>query len=183
MIVEQNIGQHFTLTGNVFRNDMDQLISLQTLPGNQLVYQNSGSAVAKGIGVEFAGHTVQGLEGRASYGFTHTVGHQTEPVLANSPQHLAKLNLSVPVVRARLFAALDAQYTSARRTLAGNSVSGFAVFNGTLLGHALGKHLDLSASVYNIFDKKYFDPGRPQESEDVIQQNGRNFRIKLTGRF
>ena len=53
----------------------------------------------------------------------------------------------------------------------------------TLLGHALGKHLDLSASVYNLFDKKYFDPGRPEDVQDAIQQDGRNFRIKLTGRF
>lgn len=184
VIVEQNIGQHFTLSGNLFRNDIDQLISLETLPiSNQLVYQNSGNAVAKGIAVEFVGHTATGLEGRASYGYTHTVGHQPDPVLANSPQHLAKLNFSAPVVQKRLFAALDAQYTSSARTLAGNTVSGFAVFNVTLLGHTLGKHMDLSASVHNIFDKKYFDPGRPEDSEDAIQQNGRNFRIKFTGRF
>jgi len=184
VILEQDIGQHFTLTANTFRNDIDQLISLETVPiTNQLVYQNAGNAVAKGLGVEVAGHTAGGVEGRASYGFTHTVGRQPEPVLANSPQHLAKLNFSVPVVQRRLFAGLDAQYTSSARTLAGNTVSGFAVFNVTLLGHTLGKHMDLSASVYNIFDKKYFDAGRPEDPEDAIQQNGRNFRIKLTGRF
>jgi iron complex outermembrane receptor protein len=43
--------------------------------------------------------------------------------------------------------------------------------------------LDVSASVYNLFDTKYFNPGRPEDPEDAIQQNGRNFRIKLTGRF
>ena len=62
-------------------------------------------------------------------------------------------------------------------------MSGFSVFNVTLLGHTLGKHLDLSASVYNILDKKYFDPGRPEDPENEIQQDGRIFRIKLTGRF
>jgi len=86
-------------------------------------------------------------------------------------------------VRQRLFASLDAQYTSSRLTLAGNTVSGFPVFNLTLLGHTLGRHLDLSTSVYNLFDKKYFDPGRPEDPEDSIQQQGRSFRIKLTGRF
>jgi len=93
------------------------------------------------------------------------------------------LNLSYPLVPQRLFASLDAQYTSPVTTLAGNTVSGYSVFNVTLLGHTLGKHLDLSASVYNLFDKKYFNAGRPEDPEDAIQQDGRNFRIKLTGRF
>jgi iron complex outermembrane receptor protein len=78
---------------------------------------------------------------------------------------------------------VDAQYTSPRLTLAGNTVSGYGVVNVTLLGHALGKHLDLSGSVYNLFDKKHFDPGRPEDVEDSIEQDGRTFRIKLTGRF
>jgi outer membrane receptor protein involved in Fe transport len=67
--------------------------------------------------------------------------------------------------------------------LLGNTVNGFSVFNVTLLGHTFGKHLDLSTSVYNLLDKKYFDPGRPEDPEDAIQQDGRSFRIKLTGRF
>src|SRR6202043_922246 len=107
----------------------------------------------------------------------------TQQVLSNSPQHLGKLNLSYPVLPQRLFASADAQYTSSVQTLAGNTVSGFSVLNVTLLGHTLGKHLDLSASVYNVFNKKYFDAGRPEEVQDSIQQDGRNFRIKLTGRF
>ena len=91
--------------------------------------------------------------------------------------------MSVPVLRQRLFASLDAQYTSSVQTLAGNTLSGFSIFNFTMLGHSLGKHLDVSGSLYNLFNKKYFDPGRPEDPEDSIQQDGRNFRIKLTGRF
>jgi outer membrane receptor protein involved in Fe transport len=87
------------------------------------------------------------------------------------------------LVQQRLFAGVDAQYTSSAQTLAGNIDSGFSVVNFTLLGHALGKHLDLSGSVYNVFNKKYFEPGRPEDPEDSIQQDGRNFRIKLTTRF
>jgi iron complex outermembrane receptor protein len=86
-------------------------------------------------------------------------------------------------VQQHLFASFDAQYTSSVQTLAGNSVNGYSVLNFTMLGHSLGKHLDLSASVYNVFNKKYFDAGRPEDPEDTIQQDGRNFRIKVTARF
>jgi hypothetical protein len=41
----------------------------------------------------------------------------------------------------------------------------------------------VAASFFNVLDKKYFDPGRPEDPEDAIQQDGRNFRIKLTSRF
>jgi outer membrane receptor for ferrienterochelin and colicin len=183
-VVEQTLGQHFKLSGSVFRNWIDDLISLETNPSDgQSVYRNSQNADATGVEAELDGHLVWGLEGRASYSYTRTEQPVTHQILANSPQHLGKLNLSLPLARQQLFASLDAQYTSPVQTLAGNTVSGFSVFNFTLLGHTLGKHLDLSASVYNIFDKKYFDPGRPEDVQDAIQQDGRNFRVKITGRF
>ena len=182
-VVEQGIGQHYTLSGSVFHNWITDLISLETENSGQSIYFNSGKADATGLEIEFAGHWTGGIQGRASYSFVDAEEPDTHQLLTNSPRHLGKLNLSLPVVQHQFFASLDAQYTSPCLTLAGNRVSGFPIFNVTLLGHTLGKHLDLSASVYNLLDKKYFDPGRPEDPEDKIQQDGRNFRLKLTGRF
>ncbi len=186
-VVEQGLGQHFTLSGSVFRNSISDLISPVTLSDGQLQYQNAGQAVADGVELELDGQLADGIKGRASYSFVDAEEPNTQKLLSNSPRHLGKLDVSIPVVRRqgqqRLIASVDAQYTSSAQTLAGNTVSGFSVLNFTMLGHALGRHLDLSGSVYNVFNKKYFDPGRPEDPEDAIQQNGRNFRIKLTGRF
>ena len=183
-VVEQAVGQHFTVSGSVFRNWIDNLISLETNPADgQSVYQNSGQVIATGVEIELDGRLVSGLQGRASYSYTDTMQPVTNQTLANSPKQLGKLDLIVPLLQQRLFASLDAQYTSPVQTLAGNTVSGFSVFNVTLLGHTLGKHLDLSGSIYNILNKKYFDPGRPEDVQDEIQQDGRNFRVKLTARF
>jgi len=181
-VVEQALGQHFTVAGSIYRNWINNLISLETNPadGNS-IYENSGKVNATGVEVELDGRFAGGLQGRASYSYTAT--SQASATLPNSPRQLGKLNVSAPVVRKWLFASLDAQYTSPVQTLAANTISGFSVFNVTLLGHTLGKHLDVSGSIYNIFDKKYFDPGRPEDPEDAIQQDGRNFRIKITGRF
>jgi outer membrane receptor protein involved in Fe transport len=114
--------------------------------------------------------------GRAGYTFTGTTQLLIHQTLANSPQHLGKVNVSVPPMQHRLFADVDAQYTSSVGTLAGNMISGFTTFNVTLQGHTFTKHLDASASVYNILDKRYFDAGRPENPEDVIQEDGRNFQ-------
>ncbi len=183
-VVEQSFAEHFTLSGSVFHNSIDNLITLETNSAdNQQQYQNDDKAVATGAGVELNGHLASGLQGSASYTYINAEQPQTQQILSNSPQHLGKLNLSYPIVQHRLFASLDAQSTSSSRTLAGNTVNGFSVLNFTLLGHTLGKHMDLSGSVYNVFNKKYFDPGRPEDVQDTIQQDGRNFRIKLTVRF
>jgi outer membrane receptor for ferrienterochelin and colicins len=182
-VLEQGIGEHFRVSASVFQNWIGNLITLEIDPSNGLsVYRNSGDANATGMELELNARMPDGIEGTASYSFTHTAGEVTEPLLANSPEQLAKLNLSVPIWRRRLLGSVDAQYTSSRLTLAGPPVSGFAVVNVTLLGHTLGKHADLSTGIYNIFDKKYFDPGRPEDPENAIQQDGRNFRVKLTFR-
>jgi iron complex outermembrane receptor protein len=183
-VVEQGLGSHFKLSGSFFVNRLNDLIVAEIDPNNGLiVHHNAESANADGAEVELEGRSSVGLQGRASYSYTNAVDGTTRQLLSRSPQHLGKLNFIVPLWQQRLFASVDAQYTSPRETLAGNTVSGFSVFNVTLLGHALGKHVDVSASVYNILDKKYFDPGRPEDTQDEIQQDGRNFRIKTTVRF
>jgi outer membrane receptor for ferrienterochelin and colicins len=183
LVVEQQLGERFRLIGDLFHNNIDRLISLETNPSDgNFVYLNSGGAVAEGIAIEVEGRFGNGLQGKASFHYNH-VGSAPHLVLDNSPQELGKLNLIVPLSPKKLFASLDAQYTSPRQTVAGNAIAGFAVFNATLLGHSLGKHLDLSGSFYNILNKKYFDPGRPEDVENAIQQDGRNFRIKIIARF
>jgi outer membrane receptor for ferrienterochelin and colicins len=183
-VVEQTFGQHLTLSGSVFHNRISDLITLEPNPSDgHTLYENFERADATGVEVELDGHLASGVQGKASYTYTDTEQLITRQILANSPQHLGKLSLIYPVVQRRLFASLDAQYTSPVQTLVGNTVSGYSVFNVTLLGHTLGKHLDLSTSIYNILDKKYFNPGRPEDVQDAIQQDGRNLRIKITGRF
>jgi iron complex outermembrane receptor protein len=48
------------------------------------------------------------------------------------------------------------------------------------MGRNLGKHLQVSASTYNLFDRRYFDPGAAEHRQSAIQQDGRSFRLKLT---
>jgi outer membrane receptor for ferrienterochelin and colicins len=182
-VVEQSLGERVTLTGDVFHSWINHLITLETNPGDgNEIYLNAQRVNATGVEFEINARLAGGVQGTASYGYTVAQEPPLE-TLPNSPRHLGKLNVSVPVIRQRLFASVDAQYTSSVGTLAGNTVSGFGVFNATALGHAFGRHLDVSASVYNLLDKKYFNPGRPEDPEDAIQQDGRTFRVKLTAHF
>jgi len=183
--VEQGLGQHFELSSGVYRNRISDLITLVQIPTDQnFQYQNAGSAQATGMDVELSGRANNGVQGKASFDYVHAydegMGH---PALDNSPGPMAKLNVIVPLIDQRLTAGVEGQFLGRRLTLLQDSLSSYQVFNVTLLGHTVGKHLDLAASVFNVLDKRYFDPGRPEDPEDAIQQDGRSFRIKITGRF
>jgi len=183
--VQQRLGQYFQLSSGVYRNRIDDLITLVSVPtdGN-FQYQNNGNALATGMDVEFTGRATNGLQGKASFdyvdAFNDSAGH---PSLDNSPRRLAKFNLTVPLIEQSLLLGVDGQFLGRRLTLSQDSLSSYQVFNLTLLGHEFKKHLDVAASVFNVLDKKYFDPGRPEDPEDAIQQDGRSFRIKITARF
>ena len=181
--LEQGLGERLHLTANVFRNQLSQLIVEEPNSSGLLVFQNTTGAGIDGFSTELDARFPDGLQGKASYSYTDNQRTPFTQVLTRSPEHLAKLNLIVPMLQQRLFASLDSQFNGPATTLLGASTSSFQVFNLTLLGHAIGKHLDISASVYNLLDKKYFDPASPGLPEDRIQQDGRNFQIKLTGRF
>jgi len=183
--VEQGLGQHFQLSGGVYNNQIDNLISLASVPSDRdFQYQNSGNAQATGMDVELSGRASNGLQGKASFDYVDAYNDgAVHSSLDNSPGPMAKLNVIVPLIDQRLTAGVEGQFLGRRLTLLQNSLSSYQVFNVTLLGHTVGKHLDLAASVFNVLDKRYFDPGRPEDPEDAIQQDGRSFRIKITGRF
>ena len=65
----------------------------------------------------------------------------------------------------------------------GGEAEAFWVANVTLFTQKLLSGVSFSASVYNLFDQQYGDPGAEEHRQDVIGQDGRTFQLKLTYRF
>ena len=177
---EQSFLEHFLLSTSVFHSTMSDLITQEPVAGDLLIFQNVQSVKSSGLELELKGRLPQGFDGSASYSFQETRDRDTNQFLSNSPRNLGKLNLTQPFFRHRLFASLNAQYRSRIETLDGTSVSPFSVVNLNLLGHKIGGHADLSAGIYNLFDKTYYDPPSTEDSEERIQQDGRMFRVRVT---
>jgi iron complex outermembrane receptor protein len=160
------------------------LITLTTDPfDNLLVFKNIGEVEAKGLEFELEGKWESGLTGRISYTFQEAEDKQTGQTLTNSPQHLAKINLIYPLLKDRVFAGFEEQYTSRRKTLEGDFAKASYLTNITLFSKNLVKNLEASVSFYNLFNYRYGDPGSEEHVQDIIAQDGRSFRIKLTYRF
>ena len=179
---EQILGGNFKVSADLFYNKISRLITLQPDLANSVsIFDNSVSAHAIGSEVELTGKSASGLVGSLSLSLVNADSGGRD--LDNSPGQLAKIRVSRPLRGKWLFGAIEGQYIAPRRDFFGGRVGSYQVFDATLLARSLGKHLDLSASLYNILNKKYADPSRPEEPVTQIPQDGRNFRIKVTGRF
>jgi iron complex outermembrane receptor protein len=184
LVYEQYIGNFLMGSISGFYYTIQDLITQTTdAVDNTLVFTNADKVEAKGIEIELDGKWPSGFEGRVSYSIQNAKNKATGKTLTNSPAQLVKLNLIAPLVREQLFGGLELQYTSKRKTLAGSYAGGFYVTNLTFFSQNLLKGLEISGSVYNLFNKKYGDPGGEEHVQNILQQDGRTFRIKVTYLF
>jgi outer membrane cobalamin receptor len=180
LVLEQYLGKGLRLSGTVFMNTIDDLISLDT---TTTLFENAGVIDSRGSELTFDGKFRNGASIRLGYAIQDTRIRDNDEPLSNSPRHLAKFHLYFPFAGTKLSAGTEVLYTSGRLTLAGNDVGGYTVVNLTLLSQDVAPGLTLSLSAYNLLDKTYFDPGSAGNIQDTLQQNGRNYRLKFIWKF
>lgn len=184
IVWEQDLGKGFRATAVGYENRIGGLISQMLDPLDGLIiFDNLDRVRAVGAEIEVEGKWSNGLQGTASFTLQRTEDRLTGEILTNSPASLAKLSMIAPLSKGRLFLSLEEFYISKRKTLDGNFAAGSWLTNMRLFGQNLGKGLELSAGVYNLFGAVYGDPGGEEHIQDVIIQNGRSFRLKLTFLF
>ncbi len=184
LVLEKYIGKNIRGVVSAFHFKIDDLITLQEDPADGLsVYTNVDRTETDGIEVELEGKWMNNIEGRISYTFQESENTQTGKVLPNSPRHLAKLNLTTPLAGKKLLAGLECQYTSNRKTLDDNDTGSVLITNLTMLSRNLVEGLKVSLGVYNLFNRNYGDPGSPDHEQDIIKQDGRTYRFKITYAF
>jgi iron complex outermembrane receptor protein len=185
LVLEQFIGHNLRGVASIYYYEINDLITLVTDPADDLlVYVNAKDDItAKGLELELEGKWEGGWQGRIGYTLQDTEDEDTGKTLSNSPKHLVKANLVTPLLNERLFAGMEVQYTSKRDAVRGKELDAFTVANLTLTAPNVWKNLDLSASIYNVFDENYDDPGSEEHLQDGIEQDGRLYRVKLSYQF
>ncbi len=184
VILERQLNRNLRATIGCFRYVMENLIDQYMNPEDGLlVFKNLGEVQATGAELTLLGRWDCGLQSRVSYSYVEAEDQGTEETLVDSPKHLAKLNLLMPVVPERLFAGLEILYDSKAKTLSGDYTDDFTLTNLTLTYVSRSKRLEIAASVYNLLDVDYAYPGFGEHAQDMIVQDGRTFRVGLTYRF
>jgi outer membrane receptor for ferrienterochelin and colicins len=182
---DQGINRYLRSTLSGYYNRMDNLIAFEN--GGYVNF--NADTIGMDIGLE--AKWLDYFTARASYSLQRTEDRDANVGLPDSPENMIKLNISAPLLKDKIFAGLEVQYTSQSKTvfdnfpatIPGPNSPGYTVVNFTLYSQNLIKNLDLSASVYNLLNTKYYEPASNFHLEPYIQQDGINFRLKLTYHF
>src|SRR6185295_4565684 len=90
-----------------------------------------------------------------TYALQSAVDQITHDELPNSPRHMLKARISVPIRRS--FVSVEEQYLSSRNTLSGSHVGAAAIVNVTVV-QPLARSWELFGTIRNLFDVDYADP-------------------------
>jgi len=183
LVFEQYLGTKYRISVSGFHNRVDGLISQQLDEDGRITFNNVDNLDIKGMDFELEGKWAKGVQGQFSYTLQQSEQRQTRFPLSNSPRHLAKMNLRAPLFGGRLIPGLSILYTSRRKTLGEGYASGFLLPSFTLSSGKFLKRFDVSISAYNFTDRMYGDPGAEEHRQELIPQDGRTVRAKITFRF
>jgi len=181
LVYERSLTESLRFSASGYHYNIEGLIQETRDPatGNNM-FSNLDQVRANGLEVQLEGHYVRGTELRASYALQHAKDESTGLELTNSPRHLAKGNVSVPLYLNQLIGSLEIQYQGSVIAPARTAVDDFTLVNFTLLEQLRAKGPRFSASVYNLFATRYRTAGSGNTLQDAIGQNGRTFSVGLT---
>lgn len=183
-VVQQYLGLNLWGTVDLYYQRVNGVITQQTDPADGLlVYENTDSVEGKGIEFELEAKWQNGIRARWSYALQRQYNLTAGTSLTNSPAHLVKFNGILPLFQDKLFLGVEEQYTADRKTLAGRRARDFFITNVTLFSEKIFHRLEMSATIYDLFNRKHDDVGAGEHVQDKIRQDGRGFRFKLTYRF
>ena len=183
VVAEQYLGSHWRGTVSLFRNEISDLIDLADDTPGFAHFANTGDVRVNGAEAEIEGKWDNGLLLRASYTRQEAVTEISGREIVNSPAHMLKAQVSVPVFRDKIFGSIEMLYASDRLTAHRERAGDAWLLNATLYSRDIAPGLEFSASVYNLLDQKYGTPVSDVFRQESIAQDGRTFRLKVTYRF
>jgi iron complex outermembrane receptor protein len=177
-VLEQRVGESVRATGSLFYSQIDDLIAVGTDPLDGLmVFDNREARKSFGLESTVEGNWTGGWKSRVSWTVQRTEDAATDSRLPNSPAHQLKLHLIAPLLGERFFVSSELQYTSDRETVYGTNAGNALLVHLTLDAPDLIAGISVQASVRNLFDEHYYDPGSTEHAQPRIEQNGRTLFI------
>jgi outer membrane receptor for ferrienterochelin and colicins len=180
LVWEESLSQRLRSSLSVFTYDVSDIVQLGTVETaafeQPYAFTNAGGVRARGIEAEVEMSLFARVSARASHAFVRTRHRETGAIVTNSPQHLTKAALQLPLKLLTL--GLEGHYVGSRMTTSGERLPGFFLQNVVLTAPA-HSHVEVSAGLYNAFDVSYADPGAEEHRQPSIPQDGRTFQARL----
>ncbi|MDP3280986.1 MAG: TonB-dependent receptor [Nitrosomonas sp.] len=176
---------NMNLRATVYAWDMHNIIALGIDPvsGLSQYQQTSQKVLARGTELSLDKTWNWGARLRSSFGIQNA--EQQDSHLTNSPYHLGKLNISIPIpLITGLRAGYELQYYGKRKTLDGTHTDNYVLSNLNLVTNVPQvKGLEASLSFYNLFNENYQHPAADTNWQNFFWQPGRTVRLRMDYRF
>jgi outer membrane receptor for ferrienterochelin and colicins len=183
LIYEETLSRHHRLSVSAYHYRIQDLISQAVDIDGQPYYANLDCAHATGAEIEGEGMYDNGVQARVSYTRQRTHDCLANRDLVSSPHHLAKASALAPVLGERLSAGAELQFQSRSRTLTNDYAASFWTANLVFSSRFSQQRLEITGGIYNAFDRQYGYPGAGEHLQDVIEQDGRTYRVRLIKNF
>ncbi len=185
---EVGVGYNFTkhIKGNInyfYNRIRDRIVRVPVRTGRQI--QNSGGARIQGIEAEFKADFGNDNYASANYTFQKAEDTTHRNRLPDVPVHKANFDLNIgfcKYVNANLHTFVSGprprEDGDTRRDLPSHTLVDL-----TLIGKNFLNNFEIRSSVFNLFDKKYYDPSPQNTVPTDYPQPGRSFMVELRYKF
>ena len=192
LVYQQQLGRPVTLTTSFFYIHGDKLIEQQTIcvpdpmatamdpckDGTSARAQSQNTSSFQSLGAELGivGRTTGGIRLYANYSFSHATGADGQPAF-NSPAHVFKGGVSVPLWRDHLFAGVEGRFYSSRIYQLADPANGipeastdaFLDLGAHLTWKDLPRGLALTVKVHDATNQHYTIPSTTEDSHPFLQ--------------
>jgi iron complex outermembrane receptor protein len=179
IVWEESLSKYVRTAVTAFTYDAEEIIEQRRIVDGSLddiYFENHGDLLGKGIEAEVETKLPNGVAARFSQTYARVRDHITGAPTSNSPRHLSKLGIQIPV--SRLFLSIEGQYVGERLTLGGERLDGFFTPNITLTSPP-DRRIGFTFGVYNAFNHTYSDPGAEEHLQQSIRQDGRTVLARV----
>lgn len=171
----RQLGPNARLSATAFNVTVNAIISqVRSANAPETRFENGGPIRARGVELEYERRWLSGAALRTSYSLARVGDGQQ----VNAPRQLAKLNLACPLGGGAWRGAAEAQYVGAR-----GAAPAFWLLNANLARARLFRNAEASLGLYNLLDKHYADPGSVEHRQQLITQDGRTLRARISYAF
>jgi iron complex outermembrane receptor protein len=157
--VGYRVTDEFRIEADYFSSLVDDLIARDATV-SPARYANKGGARVTGIEIDFIGQYTSSNYWKLSYAYQEPKDRDTKQRLADVPSKRANASLNYELSK-YINSHIDVLWTGSRPRASGDTrgkTPAYTTVDLTLIGKNIRKDLEIKASVYNLFDKRYKDP-------------------------
>ena len=184
--LEHDLAANINGTFSAYNNKITNLIDQGLDTEDELIqHDNISHAEASGIELSLNFRNENQKSGFISYSLQSGKDGETGSKMSNSPSHLIKAGLVLPLFN-KFFVATQFFYESERIAVVGGEADKpaktkpYTLANMAITSKLLRKHFKLSFKIRNVLNQDYALPGGFEHVMSSIKQDKRNYRIGLS---